>query len=233
MLETGWWRVSEPICRFSLWGTGRSPALEFRSAQNGEKGILVLEKLNTCSSVISSCPVASYIRSDSRAICSYSPSGLVWFRSVSTFRLQMVGGLRTSEDRLREVRAEGEEGEDVGEVGDGGDRPLGTGRAEELTFCSRSNRCCLRAEDRSSASAERFDAERLASSALAWLEEAVREDNTPSWGYLRSLEGSWLEKLAALVLARRDSAVRVLVTLRLVACGDGRRKDTRHREYKL
>lgn len=135
----------------------------------------------------------------------------------------MVEGFMTSEDRLREVRAEGEDGEEeeVGEVGDGGDRPLGMGRVEVLKFCSRSKRCCLRVEERSRASAERLDADRLANSALAWLDEAVREDNTPSWGYLRSLEGSWPEKLAALALARRDSVARALLTFRLIACGMG------------
>ncbi|KAL0197361.1 hypothetical protein M9458_005901, partial [Cirrhinus mrigala] len=81
-----------------------------------------------------------------------------------------------SEDRLSEGEVE-----EVGEVGEGGERPLemGRGRLEELKFCSRSNR----------ASAERLDAERLARSALAWLEEAVKEDRAPSWGYFRNLEG--------------------------------------------
>lgn len=40
----------------------------------------------------------------------------------------MVEGFRASEDRLSEVRAEGDWGEeeDVGEVGEGGERPLET-----------------------------------------------------------------------------------------------------------
>lgn len=98
---------------------------------------------------------------------------------------------------------------------------MGMGRVDELMFCSRTKRRCLRAEERSRASAERLAAERLASNALAWLEEAVREDNTPSWGYLRTLEGSWPEKLAALALTRSDSVTRALLTFRLMACGKG------------
>lgn len=38
-------------------------------------------------------------------------------------------------------------------------------------------------EERSRASALRPEADRLASRAFAWLEEAVREGIGPSWGY--------------------------------------------------
>lgn len=96
----------------------------------------------------------------------------------------MTEGFRVSEDRLREVRAEGDEGEeeDVGEVGEGGERPLemGRGRLEESKFFSLSNRWCLKVDERRRASAERLDAERPARSALAWLEEAVKEDSATS-----------------------------------------------------
>lgn len=102
----------------------------------------------------------------------------------------------------------------MGEDGEGGERPLEMGRVAELMLCSLSKRCCLRVEERSRASAERLDADRLASSALAWLEEAVREDNVPSWGYLRSLEGRWPEKLLALVFARSDSVALDLLKFR-------------------
>lgn len=133
----------------------------------------------------------------------------------------MAEGFRASEDRLREVRAEGDEGEeeDVGEVGEGGERPLemGRGRLEELKFCSLSNRWCLKVDERRRDSAERLDAERLARSALAWLEEAVKEDSATSWGYFRNLEGRWPEKLAALVLARSDSVALALLMFRLRA----------------
>ncbi len=135
----------------------------------------------------------------------------------------MTKGFRASEDRLSEVRVEGDEGEEeeVGEVGEGGERPLemGRGRLEELKFCSLRNRCCLKVYDRRSASAGRLDAERLARSALAWLEEAVKEDSVLSWGYFCNLEGRWPEKLAALVLARSNSVALALLMIRLRACG--------------
>lgn len=72
-------------------------------------------------------------------------------------------------------------------------------------------------DDRRSASVERLDVERLARSALAWLEEAIKEDSAPSWGYFRNLEGRWPEKLAALVLARSDSVALALLMFRLRA----------------
>lgn len=143
--------------------------------------------------------------------------GSVLFRSLTNSKLPV--GFRASEDRLSEVRAEGDEGEEVGDVGDGGERPLemGRGRLEELKFCSRSNRCCLKVDERRRASAERLDAERLARRALAWLEEAVREDSAPSCGYFRNPEGRWPEKLAALALARSDSVALALLMFRLRA----------------
>lgn len=62
--------------------------------------------------------------------------GSVLFRS----KLLVAEGFRASEDRLSEVRAEGDEGEEeeVGEVGEGRERPLemGRGRLEELKVCS-------------------------------------------------------------------------------------------------
>lgn len=146
--------------------------------------------------------------------------GSVLFRSLTNSKLPVTEGFRASEDRLSEVRAEGEvEEEEVGEFGEGGERPLemGKGRLDELTFCSLSNRCCLKVDESRRASAEKLDAERLARSALAWLEEAVKEDSAPSWGYFRNLEGRWPEKLAALVLARSDSVALALLMFRLRA----------------
>ncbi|KAI4878563.1 hypothetical protein NFI96_021151, partial [Prochilodus magdalenae] len=122
-------------------------------------------------------------------------------RRIPDGRLRLARGFRASEERLRAVRGE-EEGE-VGEGGDVGERPLDTGRgsvAEELARCSRSSLWCLKVEDSSRASAERLVvADKLASRALAWLEE----DSAPSWGYLRRPEGNRPEKLAARVLDSR------------------------------
>lgn len=72
-------------------------------------------------------------------------------------------------------------------------------------------------DGRRSVSAERLDLERLARSTLAWLEEAVKEDSAPSWGYFLNLEGRLPEKLAALVLARSDSVALALLMFRLRA----------------
>lgn len=121
--------------------------------------------------------------------------------SLSWVRPRLARGFKAREERLRADRGEGEEEEgDNGEGGDVGERPLDTGRgsvAEELTCCFRRRRWCLKVEDSSRASAERLVvADRLASRALAWLEE----ESAPSWGYLRRPSGSRPEKLAARVL---------------------------------
>lgn len=77
---------------------------------------------------------------------------------------------------------EEEDGEEAGGVGEG-DWLLGSDREEEeeAARCSRRRRWRRRVEERSSASAVRPQADRLASRALAWLGEAVREATAPSW----------------------------------------------------
>lgn len=99
------------------------------------------------------------------------------------------------------------------------ERPLGRGR-EEARCCSRRRRCWRKVEERSRASALRLEADRLASRALAWLEEAVREDSAPSWGYFLRPGANTVEaeleedrrpeKLAALVPDRRGSILLLL-----------------------
>lgn len=67
-------------------------------------------------------------------------------------------------------------------------------------------------EERSRASALRPEADRLASRALAWLEEAVREGIDPSWGYFlrpganaAAGEGTRPEKIPVLISERYGS----------------------------
>lgn len=124
---------------------------------------------------------------------------------------------------MREVRGEEFEGEVDGEeegvvVGE----EVGDEEVERPLVCvGWRRRCCRSVEDSSRASAPRLEAERLANSALAWLEEALSDGSAPpSWGYLRSPganrvtdeppeEGRRPEKLAARVPVRRGS-VRML-----------------------
>lgn len=133
-------------------------------------------------------------------------------------------GLRTAEGGLRELRGVGEEGdrEGVGVVGEAeeeGEVALGVegvdrllGRGKEEARCSRRRRRCRRVEERSRASVLRPEADRLASRAFAWLEEAVREGIAPSWGYFlrpganaAAGEGTRPEKIPVLIPERYGS----------------------------
>lgn len=89
-------------------------------------------------------------------------------------------------------------------------------------------------EERSKASALRPEADRLARSAFAWLEEAVREGTGPSWGYFlrpganaAAGEATRPEKMPVLIPERYGSILVLLVPMAF-----RRSRDTEDRRWE-
>lgn len=95
-------------------------------------------------------------------------------------------------------------------------------------------------EERSRASAFRPDADRLASRAFAWLEEAVREGTAPSWGYFlrpganaAAGEGTLPEKMPPVLIPERYGSILPLVLLVPKAFRWSRDTEDRKREGRF